>query len=494
MRNSGGYNAGIGGIAVDLPPYRVDLRRWCGWTGAAWPKIAAVVGHAFRLPGPSQSVYTMAANAALKLIRNYDVDPGSVSLLTLGTESSNDNSAGPVIIKGMLNQALGQLGLPPLSRYCEVPEVKHACLGGVYALKNAVRHCLLEDTKAIVICSDLALYARGSTGEPTQGAGAVALLVERDPALASLDPGHTGRASDYRITDFRKPLLGGDRRPRPNLHYPVFNGRYSTYCYLDQVTNAMRHLYGRRGVSPAGWLESLRAIFFHRPYLRMPQNAYALIRLCAEGLSNGEKSGLLARLCSKAGLALGDVLDEMRREPAGRPVGDGGGDSQDPYPLSNGLAKVWRDLGEFKARVLEPLRWGDANMMQLGNIYSGALPAWMAAGFEEAASAGQDWAGGEVLLVGYGSGDAAEALPLRVAGGWQAAAGRIRFAEALDGSYDLRREQYEALHAGLPVEDLPSPAGFYVESVGTRTGTAFQDEGVEYYAYSPQPPAAEADC
>ncbi len=486
MKHNGKLGAGISGMAVDLPPYRVDLEQWCDWTGAPWPKIAAVVGHAFRIPGPSQSVYTMAANAALKLIRNYGVDPGSVSLLALGTESSNDNSAGAIIVKGMLNQALGQLGLPPLSRNCEVPEIKHACLGGVYALKNAVRHCLLEDTKAIVICSDLALYSRGSSGEPTQGAGAVALLVERNPSLASLDLEHTGRASDYRITDFRKPLLDGNRRPRSNLHYPMFNGRYSTYCYLEQVTNALTHLYGRRGVSPAEWLEGLRAVFFHRPYLRMPHNAYALIRLCAEGLSNGENSRLLADLCSRADVALDEALEEIRREPPADNFTDIGAEhSQDPFPLSNALAKVWRKAPEFRERVLQPLRWGDADMMQLGNIYSGALLAWVAAGFEEAAAAGEDWDGGEVLLVGYGSGDAAEAMSLRVASGWRDAARRIRFAEALGASFDLRKEQYEALHAGLPVEGLPPPQGFYINRIGTQTEASFQDEGVEYYAYSP---------
>lgn len=484
MKGGGGYGAGIGGMAVDVPPYRVDLKQWCQWTGSPWAKIAAVVGHSFRLPGPLQSVYTMAANAALKLIRNYDVDPGSVSLLTLGTESSNDNSAGSVIVKGMLNQALARLGLPALSRHCEVPEVKHACLGGVYAFKNAVRHCLLEDSKAIVICSDLALYARGSSGEPTQGAGAVALLVERRPALASLDLRHTGGASDYRITDFRKPLLDGARRPRSNLHYPVFNGRYSTYCYLDQVANALNHLYGRRGVQPAEWLASLSAVFFHRPYLRMPQTAFALLRLHAEGLSNGKESSLLSRLCDQAEVSLSEVLREIGRDPAARSLTGGAEYCGDPFPLSSELAKAWRKSAEFHSRVLEPLRWGNEKMMDLGNIYSGALPAWMAAGFEEAAGRGADWAGEEVLLVGYGSGDAAEAMALRVSDGWREAARRIRFSEALSASWDLRQDQYEALHAGLPAEDLPKPAGFVIERIGTRTDAAFQDEGVEYYAYS----------
>ena len=468
---------------MDLPQCRVDLKDWCEWTGASWGKISAVVGHAFRATGPAQSVYTMAANAALKLIRQHDVDPARVGLLALGTESSNDNSAGSIIVKGMLDQALNSLGLAGISRHCEVPEVKHACLGGVYALKNAVRHCLLEDTAAIVICSDLALYARGSSGEPTQGAGAVALLVEREPAIASLNLDHGGRACDYRATDFRKPLMDARRRPRHNLHYPVFNGRYSTYCYLDQVRNAMEHLYGRRGVSPSQWLDKLRAVFFHRPYRRMPQSAFAFVRLCAEAIGNGNSSQLLQELCREADAAPGEALEELCG-PTTVLQRPGVGDLGDPFPLAGALMKALRKTPQFQDLVLDPLRWGDAQMMELGNIYSGALLAWLGAGLEEAALAEEDWEGGEILLVGYGSGDAAEALPLRIAGGWRQAARRTRFSEALGQAQDLSRDQYEALHAGLPVAGLPVPDGFRVERIGTRTDAAYQDEGVEFYAWS----------
>jgi len=101
---------GLSGIALYLPPYRVDLQRWCEWTGADWDKIRQVVGSGFRLLGPRQSIYTMAANAVLRLIQQNDVDPGKVRYLGLGTESSTDNSAGAIIVKGMVNAALKGLG------------------------------------------------------------------------------------------------------------------------------------------------------------------------------------------------------------------------------------------------------------------------------------------------------------------------------------------------------------------------------------------------
>jgi hydroxymethylglutaryl-CoA synthase len=186
MRNK----VGISGFGVYVPPYRVDLEDWCTWTGARWDKTSAVIGRSFRMRGPDQSVYTMAANAVMRLIEQYDVDPTQVGFLGLGTESSTDNSAGAIIVKGMLDDGLRARGRPPISRHCEVPEIKHACLGGIYALKQGLRYLALEEERrcAIVVSADIAEYARGSTGEPTQGAGAIAMLLERDPTATSSIP------------------------------------------------------------------------------------------------------------------------------------------------------------------------------------------------------------------------------------------------------------------------------------------------------------------
>src|SRR5436189_119992 len=133
--------AGISGMSVYVPRWRVSLEAWCGWTGGAWDKIRAVVGHGFRVPGPDENVYTMAA------------------------------------------------------------------------------------------------YERGSSGEPTQGAGAVAMLVEAEAKLVAVDLDTAGSASDYRGPDFRKPMarffLDGYAAKRQH-DFPVFSGKYSTYAYLDE--------------------------------------------------------------------------------------------------------------------------------------------------------------------------------------------------------------------------------------------------------------------
>ena len=136
---AGPARVGISGMASYLPPFSVELEDWCGWADDSWPKVNAVVGSAFRVRAPNENAYTMAATAVLRLIQRYDIDPSRIGFLGLGTESSTDNSAGAVIVKGMVNQALKESGAPEISRACEVPEFKHACLGGVYALKSAAR-------------------------------------------------------------------------------------------------------------------------------------------------------------------------------------------------------------------------------------------------------------------------------------------------------------------------------------------------------------------
>ena len=480
---------GISGLAVYVPPYRVDLQDWCDWTGAPWDKTAAVVGRSFRMRGPHQSVYTMAATAVMRLIERYEIDPQRVGFLGLGTESSTDNSAGAVIIKGMLDEGLKAKGLPPIDRHCEVPEVKHACLGGIYALKYGLRYLALEDDDryAIVVSADIAEYARGSSGEPTQGAGAVAMLLERDPKLLSVDLKGIGSASAYRAVDFRKPVLRNIIRGTLNCHFqdlPVFNGKYSTTCYLDETLHALNDMLRRLGQEPADYYHGLGAAFMHRPYHKMPVTSFAMSYLF--GLAKNGESGRaeLAAHCRQADLDPEAVLEEMRSTPDVLQLVRDGNIDDDVYPLSIELLKDFRSSEVFKELVASKMSLGSDPMKDIGNVYCAALPAWMAAGLEEAARDGHELTGRSILAVGYGSGDAAEAIPMSLVENWEAAASRIGFQDALEPHQTLTRAQYESLHDTGVAEGLEDPEdGFLIDSVGESANPAFSDEGIEYYRF-----------
>jgi hydroxymethylglutaryl-CoA synthase len=480
-------NPGLSGMALYLPPYRVDLEQWCEWTGADWEKIRHVVGSGFRLLGPGQSVYTMAANALLRLIRNYAVDPTRIRYLALGTESSTDNSAGAIIVKGMVDEALRAMGLPPIARNCEVPEFKHACLGGIYALKSAVRFLSTDgnDSLAVVVCSDKALYERGSSGEPTQGAGAVAMLLESEPRLASINLRHAGTASEYRGIDFRKPLTGRLNGHAHSLDIPVYNGRYSTNCYVDEVRRALDDMYVRRRLDPAAYLRSIEAIFIHRPYARMPETGFGVAYLFALAQGGAADQEELATYCRGAGVLIGEVLTEMNTAPELSLLAVSERIQDEIFPLTMAVLKVFRQSEAFRTHVQAKMELGGEWMREVGNLYTGALPAWLAAGLADAAARGTNLAGRELLTIGYGSGNAADAIPLQVVAGWESAARRIHLEEALRPAIDITADQYLALRDGAEPDGLRMvpAAEFVIERIGSQVGNGFQDAGVEYYRY-----------
>lgn len=483
--------AGVSGMSLYVPRPRVPLESWCDWTGAPWGKISKVVGHGFRMPARHENIYTMAAEAALRLIRDYAIDPSRVGMLALGTESSRDNSAGAIIVRGMLDRALPELGLPRIARDCEVPEFKHACLGGVYALKSAVRYVRgdANGRLAIVISSDVAEYARGSSGEQTQGAGAVAMLVGAEPKLFEVDLDHAGSASAYRGPDFRKPFArhfdaGYAAQLPPGRDFPVFSGRYSTYAYLDEIAQAFDAMLDRLRVSAHDFLDTAKAAFFHRPYHYMPIQGLAFLYVRAM-VTASQPSQVLADCCDKAEVSLSELESEVATLPDLYAAFTDVGEPVDGYPLTAATAAALRKQDWFRERTQGLMSPGKNVMMELGNLYTAALPAWLAAGFADAANNDIELGGGPLLALGYGSGDAAEAIPLRAVSGWREAAHRIGVHEALENQpIDLDQAQYEALHDGheAAAPDV-EPAGFAIDTVGRQYGSDFQDLGIEYYGY-----------
>lgn len=482
---------GISGLAAYVPANRVWLEDWCEWTGSQWPKIRDVVGRSFRMRSQNHSVYTMAATAVMRLIRQYDVDASRVKFLGLGTESSSDNSAGAVIIKGMIDRALIAEGRAPISRSCEVPEFKHACLGGVYGMKGAIRHLALDGagSQAIVVCADVAEYARGSSGEPTQGAGAVAMLLEEDPKMFDIDLTESGSASDYRVMDFRKPMVRFCGQDRSETHqvqdYPVFNGKYSTTCYIDQTIHALEDMVEKRGLTSLHHLRSAQAMFMHRPYRRMPETGLAVCWLAALVAGDHTDRAQIAAFCHQAGVEPSALAAELNSDPIVSDLATPQQHFNEAYPITMAVMRAFRSSHAYRELVLDKLALGSDPMLDLGNLYTAALPAWMCAGIEEAYLEGRNLDNCELLTFGYGSGDAAEVIPFHVVPGWEAQAARIAFGTALESARDLTQSQYETLHDGHRIAALDANGAdeFVIERVGTDTGARFQDIGIEYYRY-----------
>lgn len=80
---------------------------------------------------------------------------------------------------------------------------------------------------AIVVMSDIAIYAPGSNPECTGGAGAIAMLVgPNSPLVLEKSLISTHMADHY---DFYKPVCG------PSCEYPRVEGKNSLDCYLGAL-------------------------------------------------------------------------------------------------------------------------------------------------------------------------------------------------------------------------------------------------------------------
>ena len=481
---------GISAITAYVPSYRVGLEDWCNWTDNSWDKISSIIGSGFRMLGPDESIYTMAANAVLDLIIENKIEPSQIGFLALGTESSTDNSAGTIIIKGMVNDELKNRGLSPISNQCEVPEFKQACLSGIYALKNAVRYVNSDapEKKAIVVCSDIALYQIGSSGEPTQGAGAVATLIESNPKIAEVNTAFSGSSSEYRQIDFRKPIqyraenLNG--HSASDLDLPVFNGKYSASCYIDGTISALSNMSLNRGQSLSKLLNEAAAVFMHRPFHKMPMNAFSISYLYA--LANGDEDDHqeFYDLLAQANIQPDEIKKELKERPdlvtfLQTDI------NKELFPKTNKALKSLNRIKPFKDKVLSKIKLGNELTKEMGNIYSGSIFAWLAAGIEDSIKNGKDLNGKDGLLIGYGSGDAAEVIPISFTQDCCDKESNIKYSSAFSEPVNLNHKQYIKLRTNKILEGVESikSKGFVVSKVGKEESTDFQDAGIEYYEY-----------
>jgi hydroxymethylglutaryl-CoA synthase len=215
-----------------------------------------------RFPSASEDTVTLAAEALRALLdQRRDFDAQTLRMLAIGTETGIDMSkAASSYVLGLLQRS--GYALPhSLSTF----QTQHACAGGTLALLTAAAFLQFgRDTDtAAVLTSDIARYKAPSTAEVTQGAGASAMLLSKNPDLLELDLSTVGFAS-HDVDDFFRPL---------GSVIAIVRGRYSMECYHQALDEAFADHCERAGVSPADELNSTDAFFLHAPYATMSVSA-----------------------------------------------------------------------------------------------------------------------------------------------------------------------------------------------------------------------------
>lgn len=196
----------------------------------------------------SQDAVTMAANAALGIL-NED-DRQQIDMVLVGTESGVDHSKSVAVWVHQLT------GIQPHAR---AVELKQACYSATASLQLALGHIALHpESKVLVVGTDIAKYGLETGGEPTQGAGAVAMVISANPRVLTLEADAVSLTQD--IADFWRPLYA---------KYAKVDGKFSNQAYLSTLTDVWetyKDVHGRQ-------LSNFETLLFHTPYTKMGSKA-----------------------------------------------------------------------------------------------------------------------------------------------------------------------------------------------------------------------------
>ena len=193
---------------------------------------------------PTQDIVTLGATAAKKVL-TPELEK-NISTVIVATESGIDNSkASAIYIKHLLG----------LSDFTRTVEMKEACYSATAAIQFAKGVVALNPQETVlVIAADIARYGLNTPGEVTQGAGAVAMLISRNPHILTLEDTTVAYSKD--IMDFWRPLYATEA---------LVDGKYSTNVYIEfflQTFTRYQQLTGRE-------LADFAALTFHMPFTKM---------------------------------------------------------------------------------------------------------------------------------------------------------------------------------------------------------------------------------
>lgn len=196
------------------------------------------------IPHPTQDPVTMAANAALKTID--EDDRKHIDLVLFATETGLDYSkALSVYVRQLLE----------IQAHARCVELKEACYSGTAAIQLAKNHIAMNpDKKALILMSDISKYGLNTPGEPTQGAGAVAIVLSKDPKLLIIEDETSYFTDD--VMDFWRPNYSD---------VAIVDGKYSNEQYqrfFDQTYNDYLKKTKRT-------IDDFKAITFHIPYTKI---------------------------------------------------------------------------------------------------------------------------------------------------------------------------------------------------------------------------------
>ena len=368
-----------------------------------------------------QDTVVFGANALTKLIIQNSINLDEIARIYVGTESSIDSSK-PIssFLISLIEQKFGENILAE----CDVVDFTFACIGGVDAMQNCIDFVKLNPTKkAIVVTTDLAKYDLNSTGEYTQGAGAVAMLISSNPKIIAFE--NNWATSTKGVFDFFKPyrtvskeaITGNleneswfeNLEAEIEIHkeQPVFDGQYSNQCYMDRTRDAY-FSFKKLKQTEATIYNTWESIIMHLPY------AFQGRRMLSEIYT----------------------LDADDKTITGQ---------EDAQEYQNKLKETSKSE-EYKNFVTKKLMPAELASSLIGNLYTGSIFMGLLSTLSHFYDSNKDVSGAKFGFLAYGSGSKSKVFEGIIQPEWRAAVANCKLFETLDNSFEIDFDTYEKLH------------------------------------------------
>ena len=326
-----------------------------------------------------------------------------------------------------------------------------ACIGGVDALQNTIDWVSRNSgKKAIVVSSDLSKYELNSTGEYTQGAGAIALLITENPSILTID--NAWGISTKSENDFFKPRRTFNKKDlineiisKLNLNIsendfeekfsesifwnnnseiievfkdePVFDGQFSNACYVDRMQEAFIHFEKNQKTD---FLNEWDHIIFHLPY------AFHGRRMIFNNWFNWIKQDE----------KFSDLLNEI------------GSEDDELFTKKAYKSNIYKEFIENK---IAP---GEKASSSIGNMYSASVFMSLLSMLNVHYDNGSEIKDQKVGFISYGSGSKAKIFQGIIQENWKDKIQTSKLFESLNNRKEISFEDYQNLHKSKNISPL----------------------------------------
>ncbi len=430
---------------------------------------------------------TMAAEAIWELFNRNALITSEIGRIYLGTESALDGAKPTATYAaGMVEAALSEKFGARCLRRCDVVDLTFACIGATDALQNCLDWVRGDVSRqAIVVASDTAKYELGSTGEYTQGAGAIAMLIKHNPRLMAItDCFGIGMESvhdffkprrSFTKSDFVKSVLAeagvlngqaekvlGSLSAKKEIFFsmpdkeleifretPVFDGQYSNLCYTNRALEALEHFREQAdNQSDTPIFNRWKRMIFHLPYA-----------------AHARRIGVDIYLSEMA--RLGKLNDLEAVANAITPLASDFADAKSFAKAQNAYLKAISETPDYQYFVKTKLENASKASSQVGNVYTASIFLALMSALELELSDNQDITAEKYGFVAYGSGSKAKVFEGVLQTQWHEVASQFKVFSKLKNRQAISFEQYEALHTGHILDSInPISTAFQLAAIG----------------------------